>query len=252
MALASFQRALFDLIAQPALCMQAKENPGILSDRYELTPKEFSRLNSVIRQKGMATNCTLYRINRVTPLYTLLPYTCKLLGNDLLPLLIAFWEKNGRTNLQFKDEVLLFAQYLQTAIVKGAVQIPFLEEILNFEDKINELRYQKEESEPHEISSIYTLNPVIRIVRFRHHPQTLFDLLTSDEPVTAATSAVPAGQYYLLLEQTGDEIDMKVISTELGYILDNIGSYKALPRELLETGLVRERVTVQNLNTRIP
>ena len=239
MALASFQRALFDLIAQPALCMQAKENPGILSDRYELTPKEFNRLHSVIRQKGMATNCTLYRINRVTPLYTLMPYTCKLLGDDLLPLLVAFWEMHGRTNLQFKDEVMLFAEYLQLSILKGVVRIPFLEEVLDFESKINELRYQKVEVAAEEAAGAYTLNPVIRVVPFRHAPQALFDLLTSDEPLKQSFD-IQTGEYYLLLEQNGDEIEMKVISAELGFILTNIRNYKELPRELIETGLVQK------------
>lgn len=242
MSLPSFQRALFDLIANPALCMQAKESPGILSEKYDLTPKEFNRLHTVIRQKGMSTNCTLYRINRVTPLYTLMPYTCKLLGDHLLPLLIAFWETNGRTNLQFKDEVILFSDYLQQEIIKGAVCIPFLEEILDFESKINELRYQKVEAEKQEGGSAYILNPAVRVVPFRHAPQTLFDLLTSDEPLKQ-NSTVPEGEYYLLLEQNGDEIDMKVISAELGYILDNIRIYKELPRELIETGLILKQLS---------
>ncbi len=239
MALASFQRALFDLIANPALCLQAKEHPDILSEKYELSPKEFDRLYSVIHQKGMSTNCTLYRINRVTPLYTLLPYTCKLLGDNLLPLLIAFWEKNGRTNLQFKDEVILFAEFLQEGILKGTMQIPLLEEVLGFETKINELRYQKGESVTNR-SGGYTLNSDIRVAFFRHHPQTLFDMLTSDHLPDQFGTGMEEGEYYLLLKQNGDEIDMKVISAELGYILDNIEKYNVLPREFIETGLVRE------------
>ncbi len=240
MALASFQRALFDLIANPGLCLQAKENPDILSEKYELSPKEFNRLHSVILQKGMSTNCTLYRINRVTPLYTLLSYTCKLLGDNLLPLLIAFWEKNGRTNLQFKDEVILFAEYLQEAISEGTVQIPFLEEVLSFETKINELRYQKAEPVTNRSGGTYTLNSDIRVAFFRHHPQTLFDILTSDRLMNSSAAMIEEGEYYLLLEQNGDEIDMKIISAELGYILDNIEKYNVLPQEFIETGLVRE------------
>ena len=239
MSLPAFQRALFDLIANPALCMQAKEDPGVLSEKYDLTPKEFKRLDAVIRQKGMSTNCTLYRINRVTPLYTLMPYTCKLLGNDLLPLLIAFWEMHGRTNLQFKDEVMLFAEYLQGAILTGAVRIPFLEEVLDFESSINELRYRKVDTGIKGPPGVYSLNPAVRVVFFQHDPQRLFDLLTSDEPLKQEED-IQTGEYCLLLEQNGDEIEMKVISAELGFILDNLQIYKTLPPELVETGLVRK------------
>src|SRR6478735_4881970 len=108
MSLPSFQRAFYDLIANPAFCMEAKENPQLLSEKYDLTEKESKRLNTVIWQKGMSTNCTLYRVNRVTPIYTLMPYTCKLLGDTILPVLNEFWSNFARTKLQYKDEVALF------------------------------------------------------------------------------------------------------------------------------------------------
>ena len=143
MSLPSFQRAFYDLIANPAFCMEAKENPQLLSEKYDLTPKESKRLNSVIWQKGMSTNCTLYRVNRVTPIYTLMPYTCKLLGDQILPVLNEFWSDHAKTKLQYKDEVALFCNFLQSKLSSGELNIQYLEDILNFESNVNEIRYQK-------------------------------------------------------------------------------------------------------------
>lgn len=238
MAIASFQRALYDLIANPAFCIDAKADPGILAAKYDLTRKELERLNQIIRQRGMAANCTLYRINRVTPIYTLMPYTCKVLDDKILPVLTSFWNTHARTTMQFKDEVSLFCQFLKSKIAAGEVAVPYLEEVLHFETTVNELRYQKRETRwvRNAATSRFVLNPQVRVVPFQHHPKELFAALTSGSG--HPLPKLRPGTYYLLLRQHEEEVDMNVISDEMGAILTHIENYNELPAALLETGLV--------------
>lgn len=48
--------------------------------RYALSDREERRLLAVARQRGMATNCALYRANRLSPLRSFLPRTCSFLS----------------------------------------------------------------------------------------------------------------------------------------------------------------------------
>jgi hypothetical protein len=56
----------------------------------ELCVRERKRLE-VVWQRGMSTNCTLCRSNRITPIYTLLNYMCLPLGDQFGPLIDQFW-----------------------------------------------------------------------------------------------------------------------------------------------------------------
>ena len=66
--LAEFQQALADLIASPALCIEARRNPDLLRERYQLTELEAKRPQGVVSHPGMQGNCILYRANRLAPL----------------------------------------------------------------------------------------------------------------------------------------------------------------------------------------
>jgi len=98
MSVASFQQALCDLIASPRLCLALRANPQDTLAGYQLSARERTRLMEVVWQRGMSTNCTLYRSNRVTPIYTLLNFTCRALGDQLAAVLDEFWDaRNIRT-----------------------------------------------------------------------------------------------------------------------------------------------------------
>jgi hypothetical protein len=95
MSVASFQQALCDLIASPVLCKALRAAPDDVMAGYELSPRERTRLVEAVWQRGMSTNCSLYRSNRVTPLYTMLNATCRSLGDQFAPLLDAFWSSRN-------------------------------------------------------------------------------------------------------------------------------------------------------------
>ncbi|HSB92206.1 MAG TPA: hypothetical protein VLC28_03775 [Flavitalea sp.] len=239
MSLPTFQRAFYDLIANPAFCIEAKNNPLLLSEKYDLTAKELTRLNSIIWQKGMSTNCTLYRVNRVTPIYTLMPYTCKLLGDEILPILNEYWLDHARTKLQYKDEVTLFCNFLRYKLECGMLNIQYLDDILNFEATVNEIRYQQpaviETSNGPGIQ--YKLHPQARVISFKYDPGCLIKELLSKEP-GRMSKGIPVGEYFLLLRLRDEEMEMSLITNELASILSNVEQFTVIPDHFIAEGYV--------------
>jgi hypothetical protein len=91
MTAVAYQRALCDLIASPKLCLEVRRRPETALAPYELTARERRRLEAVVRQPGMSVSCTLYRVNRLTPLATLHPVSCRLLGSRFVVVAERFW-----------------------------------------------------------------------------------------------------------------------------------------------------------------
>jgi hypothetical protein len=112
MSLAQFQAALADLTASPDLVRQVREQPGVLAERYDLTPREVRRLAGVAASPGMEANCMLYRANRLAPVALNLPETCTALGDDLNRLISAYWAAQPTTDVHFLIEADRFACFL--------------------------------------------------------------------------------------------------------------------------------------------
>jgi hypothetical protein len=144
MSLVDFQIALSKLIASPKLSMQALHDEQFFFDQYDLSDKEKNRLHVVLRQKGFSACCSLYRMNRITPLYTQLSNTSFLLGDELVPLVEEFWDFFTETSLQFKEEVLSFGHFLFKKIDEGKLNVSYLKDILKLELAMNELSYAPE------------------------------------------------------------------------------------------------------------
>ncbi len=112
MTLASFQRALTDLTASPALCRAVRVDPDIALDQYHLTQKEAMRLAGIAGSKGMEANCMLYRANRLAPVALNCPALCDALGDDLNRLISAYWDAEPNTNVHFLAETDRFCCFL--------------------------------------------------------------------------------------------------------------------------------------------
>lgn len=181
MSLTSFQRALCDLIASPRLCVALRADPDATLAPYELSARERKRLTTVVWQRGMSTNCTLYRSNRITPIYTLLNYTCLALGSQFGILIDQFWEVKDYRDGQFKSEVERFGIFLRQRIDSGVIANPFVGELLDFELARNELEFTPRKQVlrtiahlgPPEADTPCRLHPLARLVRFRHDPKVL-------------------------------------------------------------------------------
>jgi hypothetical protein len=241
MSQSAFQKALCDLIASPQLCVAARLKPEEVFGNYVLTDRELQRLISVVNQRGMSTNCTLYRVNRITPIYTLLPNTSFLLGDELVRLAEKFWALE-RSDMQFKLEIEHFGDFLREQIDQHSIENEFVEEMLDFELAINSLRFlQRKNIENRfmqasgEFSAfMMQLHPLIRVVRFQHEPTVLLSCLSAAK---YPGNDIPKGDYYLLIDATVGDLEIRKIESHLGMLLQKIesGELQYLPRDDFET-----------------
>src|SRR5579862_8932833 len=117
--LLEFQQALADLVASPVLCSQVRQEPTLLQRRYDLSPREFQRLVSMVNQRGMALNCMLYRANRLAPLALNLYGFCHALGPRLGRLLTEYTGLHPNTTVHFYLECDRFCRFIEGKVDEG-------------------------------------------------------------------------------------------------------------------------------------
>ncbi|NLR78754.1 hypothetical protein [Chitinophaga eiseniae] len=215
MSLLSFQKAITDLIASPQLCLALREQPAEILSRYDLTRREQMRLQTVVRQPGMSVSCTLYRVNRITPIYTMLPYTCFLLGPSLMPLVEEFWRICYKSDLQFKREINVFGDFLLEKITTGSLENPYLREILLMELAINDLKFLPKEALLHISADEEILHPLVRLVPFDHSPEPL---LTALAGMQLPPVPLPTGEYLLLVDYREEELSFSTLPRKSGAV----------------------------------
>jgi hypothetical protein len=247
MTMEAFQRAMCDLIASPDLCIALVESPEEVLGRYELSDRDRLRLMEVVQQPGMLVNCSLYRANRLSPIYNLVPHTCFLLGNALLDEATEFWKDFKETRLQFHEEVQRFGAFLRRRVEMGVLQNRMLAEVLDYELALNEFRYTPRLEVLARLESIVTesesvqLHPLIRVLLFRHEPRRLLEFLDERRP---PPYELAEGEFWLLLDGKDEEVEIKLIDPYLGRLLKTIetGTAQSLSADdvevLMESGLI--------------
>lgn len=193
MTLLAYQRALSDMIASPALCLAVRADAAAALACYALSPRERRRLAVVATQPGMSTSCTLYRLNRVTPLVRYLPLTTTLLGDALVSEAERFWAEGAPTDLQFGPEAERFAAYLRSRIDAGALDDPYLPDVLALELSVNRLRIAT------------GAEPLIETVVFRHDPLPLLSALSDGHRPDPVPSQ---GRFELVVDATSGDIEL--------------------------------------------
>jgi hypothetical protein len=224
-----FQQALCDLIASPQLCLQVRVDPDGALAGYDLSERDRRRLKAVSLQPGMSVNCTLYRVNRITPLYSMLPRSCLLLGDGLSEHASAFWDSQA-TDMQFGPEIERFAEFLRGRVADGAVRSPYLLEVLDFELAVNALRFAPRqrliaELEERQAGDRWELHPLLRVVPFAHDPSALLAALAQGG---APPDELEHGDFHLLLDATGPELELRSIDPRLGRALERVAREPSL------------------------
>ena len=169
-------------------------------------------------------NCSMYRSNRITPIYTLLNFTCFLLGADFKKEIDEYWRSSQLPDLQFKEEIERFGRYLKGRITAGAITNPFVEEVLDFELSMNELQFVPRQKIICQIQrapargevGAFRLNPLIRVLLFRHEPFEVIDLLRQGR---APSDELPRGEFFVVLSAVAEQIDMKRLDANLATVL---------------------------------
>ena len=90
--LSDFQQAQAEITASAKWCLAIRQDPSLVEERYQLTPRERRQLLAMAHHPGMDCGCTLYRANRIGPLWDNLPRTLTALGERLEATLTAYWE----------------------------------------------------------------------------------------------------------------------------------------------------------------
>lgn len=245
----AFQQAMCDLVASPELCIALIESPEEVLGRYDLSERDRRRLVEVVQQPGMLVNCSLYRANRLSPIYNLVPHTCFLLGNALLDEATEFWKDFKETRLQFHEEVKRFGDFLRQRVEMGALQNPMLAEVLEYELALNEFRYNprldvlarlEQNTTVASESKRVQLHPLIRVLLFRHEPRQLLEFLDERR---SPPYELAQGEFWVLLDGKGEEVEIKLIDPYVGRLLKAVeaGTAVSLSADdvevLMEAGL---------------
>jgi hypothetical protein len=89
--LADFQQALADVSASAEWCSTLRLEHDRILKFYNLTPRELRQFLAVLRHPGMECQCSLYRMNRLSPLMLNLPGTVASMGEQMMPVILAYW-----------------------------------------------------------------------------------------------------------------------------------------------------------------
>jgi hypothetical protein len=238
-----------DLVASPSLCLLARRHPASALSAYELTARERDRLAAIVWQRGMSTNCSLYRANRITPLYTHLGLTCTLLGERLMSEVELFWQFCRESDLQFESEIKRFAAFLRARVQDGKLDCPPLEAVVDFELAVNELLYLPRRRLAEElldapavrdVGSIQS-HPLVRLVRFAHEPSRL---LTALAALQAPPDDLQRGDFFLVVHATAAEMDIVQVDAVLGLALERLTASRA-PDPATATALLTAGLAVR-------
>ncbi len=244
-----FQKAMCDLVASPDLCMLLQESPQQVLERYDLSDRDRRRLVEVVQQPGMFVNCSLYRANRLSPLYNLMPHTCFLLNEALLDEATEFWNVFDESRLQYNEEVEKFGNFLRRRIELGFLKDPILAEVLEYELALNEFRYTPRLDVLSRLevrnlvareNKLIRLHPLVRVLLFRHEPKRLLEFLEERRPLPYELAE---GEFWVLLDGKGEEVVTKLIDSGVGRLLKAIeaGTAQSLSADdvemLIEAGL---------------
>jgi hypothetical protein len=199
MSLQDFQRALTAMTLDAGLAneVHARGTPALSG--YDLTPREERRLLAVVRQPGMALNCTLARANRFAAIHDAFPMTCRLLGPDLRGVLDALWSARSPDNYQLSGEELPFAEAVEARLAAGPCASPYLAEVLAYERACLDLAIRlRGAAQPQALRS----EP--RWTDFAHDPRPLFAALGRAE---LPPPDLPLERYRVRVTLIGDELE---------------------------------------------
>jgi hypothetical protein len=190
MSIAEFQRAFADLIASPERCLDLRDGAEVLAD-YGLSARERQRLQAMAREEGMSINCSLFRVNRLIPVYSVLPNSCRLLGARLMEELDAFWAASRHATLQYRWEAWRFGVWLQDRIAAGLLAGGPVEDAVRLELAIFDAQAAE-------------TNGRQRIVRLRYDPDALLDPASPADELEASPTEIA-----VVIDATGKQLAVR-------------------------------------------
>jgi hypothetical protein len=171
MSMRTFQSMLARMVADPDFRDDVRSGADGALDA-DLTPIEVERLRSVAVSRGLDAHRTLHKSFRLGKLYTLLPLTCALLGDDLLATEVSlYWAAHIPTSFYFLGEAIEFCDHLLGRLGEGRIAVDHLDEIVAYERAGLELERPRPEGEL----------PEPQVVLFRHDPEAVISAVARGE-----------------------------------------------------------------------
>lgn len=149
--LADFQQALADLVASPPLCNAVRGDETVLAQRYSLTERERARLQAIARHRGMQAACSVYRMNRITPLMMDLRVTLLALGERLPDLCSRYWAEYASGYTHSHLESARFCGWLALQLAPDdPAQIALAQEWVQVSEALDSALGRESEPWPHQ------------------------------------------------------------------------------------------------------
>jgi hypothetical protein len=197
MSIAEFQRAFADLIASPERCVALRDgSTDVLAD-YDMTLREKKRLETMVHHEAMSVNCSLYRVNRLIPVYSVLPHSCRLLGGRLMDELDAFWAASRHATLQYRWESWRFGLWLEERIATRRLPAGPVEDAIRLEMAMFDVQAAQRSG---------TGGSRRRVVLLRYDPDELLDPAIPAEDLQPLASGVT-----VLIDATGKQLAVRRI-----------------------------------------
>ncbi|MBI2738364.1 MAG: hypothetical protein HYX38_17690 [Rhodospirillales bacterium] len=201
MSIAEFQRAFADLIASPERCVALREGAGDVLAGYDITRRERKRLEAMVHHEAMSVNCSLYRVNRLIPVYSVLPHSCRLLGNRLMEALDAFWAASRHATLQYRWESWRFGLWLEERIAARRLSGGPVEDAIRLEMAMFDVQAAARSGSGGSRQ---------RVVLLRYDPDELLDETIPAEELQPLASGVT-----VLIDATGKQLSVRRIDEAL-------------------------------------
>ena len=189
-------------------------------------------------------DATPQRLNRSTPIHTILQFTCRALGVRLAGELDTFWQTVAFAELSCEKTLDRFAVFLKRRVENGTIRIHFLPELIDFELTCNELRFLPRRELladanggiPLTRDAGLSLHPLVRVLRFPCDAEALFATLCPNPAGRARHVHNRRRESFLLLsvlKQPTPEVFQ--LDPRLGrrlWALQNVGSFAGSEPEL--------------------
>lgn len=201
MSIAEFQRAFADLIACPDRCVALRQGTTDVLAGYDITQRERKRLETMVHHEAMSVNCSLYRVNRLIPVYSVLPHSCRLLGDRLMDELDAFWTASRHATLQYRWESWRFGLWLEERIATRRLPAGPVEDAIRLEMAMFDVQAAQRDGKS---------GSRRRVVLLRYEPDELLDPAIPAEELQPLASGVT-----VLIDATGQQLSIRRIDDKL-------------------------------------
>jgi hypothetical protein len=201
MSIAEFQRAFADLIASPDRCVALREGTTDVLAGYDMTLREKRRLETMVHHEAMSVNCSLYRVNRLIPVYSVLPHSCRLLGDRLMDELDAFWAASRHATLQYRWESWRFGLWLEERIATRRLPGGPVEDAIRLEMAMFDVQAAQRDGKS---------GSRRRVVLLRYDPDELLDPAIPAEELQPLASGVT-----VLIDATSGQLSVRRIDDTL-------------------------------------